>query len=58
MNWVLMQLGYPLVQVEITEAQLRMCINDAVEEFTKYVRNSNYFQEIAAVVQGNSFKTL
>lgn len=37
MDWVLMQLGYPLVQVEITESQLRMCINDAVEEFTKYV---------------------
>lgn len=37
MDWVLMQLGYPLIQVEIHEDQLRMCINDAVEEFTKWV---------------------
>lgn len=35
-NWICMQLGYPLVQVEIADEQLVMCINDAVEEYTKY----------------------
>lgn len=36
-NWVMEELGYPLVHVEITDNQLTHCINDAVEEFTKYV---------------------
>lgn len=36
-NWVMEELGYPLVHVEITDSQLTHCINDAIEEFTKYV---------------------
>jgi len=36
-DWIMRKLGYPLVQVEITEDTLTDCINDAVEEFTKYV---------------------
>lgn len=37
MSWILRQLGHPLVDVEIHEDQLRDCVNDAIEEFTKYV---------------------
>lgn len=37
MDWVLMQLGYPLVEVEIHENQLRMCVNDALEEYTRWI---------------------
>ena len=36
-SWIMAQMGYPLVHVEITEQQLTYCINDAIEEFTKYV---------------------
>jgi len=36
-DWIMKQLGWPLVKVEISDDQLTMCINDAVEEFTKYV---------------------
>jgi hypothetical protein len=36
-DWVLKKLGYPLVQVEITEDQLEICVDDAVEEFTEWV---------------------
>jgi len=36
-DWTMKKLGYPLVQVEITDDQLQICIDDAVEEFTKYV---------------------
>lgn len=36
-TWVLRKLGYPLIKVEISEEQLDQCINDSVEEFTKYV---------------------
>ena len=42
-DWVLRQLGYPLIQVEITEDQLDDCINDSVEEFTKYVIQEQKF---------------
>jgi hypothetical protein len=37
-DWVMRKLGWPLNKVEITEDQLQDCINDAVEEFTKYVQ--------------------
>jgi hypothetical protein len=36
-DWVMKRLGWPLVDVEITDEQLINCIDDAVEEFTKYV---------------------
>jgi len=42
-NWVMEELGYPLVHVEITDSQLTHCINDAVEEFTKYVTQEREF---------------
>lgn len=36
-NYILSKLGYPLITVEITDEQLDIVINEAVEEFTKYV---------------------
>lgn len=42
-DWALRRLGYPLVQVEITEAQLDDAINEATEEFTKYVINEEQY---------------
>jgi len=36
MSWILRQLGHPLIDVEIHEDSLRDCVNDAIEEFTKY----------------------
>ena len=35
-NWIQRKLGYPLVTIEITDDQLDDCINDAIEEFTKW----------------------
>lgn len=37
-DWIMMQMGWPLYQVEITDSQLTMCINDSIEEYTKYVQ--------------------
>ena len=42
-DWIMNQMGYPLVQVEITDSQLTYCINDAVEEFTKYVTQERQY---------------
>ena len=35
-NWILRQLGYPLVTPEIRDQNLDDCINDALEQFTEY----------------------
>lgn len=35
-DWILRQLGYPLVTIELTDDHLEDCINEAVETFTKY----------------------
>ncbi len=35
-DWILRQLGHPLITVELTNEHLDDCINNAVEEFTKY----------------------
>ena len=40
-NWVLVSLGYDLVTVELTEEQLNLCIQNALEKYTKYA----YFPE-------------
>jgi len=45
-DWIMKKLGYPLIQVEITEDQLDLCINDSVEEFTKYVRQESKYLEL------------
>jgi hypothetical protein len=35
-NWILRQMGYPLITVELRDEHLEDCINDAVEEYTEY----------------------
>ena len=35
-NWILTQLGYPLVTVELTDDQLNSCIGNAIRIFTRY----------------------
>lgn len=35
-DWILVKLGHPLVTVELTEDQLNVAINDALEYFTEY----------------------
>lgn len=52
-SWILRQLGYPLVTVEITQDQLDDCINSAVEEFTKYVQQ----EQRALIIDLNSYNT-
>ena len=42
-GWILRKLGAPLVQAELTDDQLDDCINDAVEEFTKWVVQEEEF---------------
>lgn len=35
-DWILTQLGYPLVTVELNDAQLNSCIGNAIRVFTRY----------------------
>ena len=42
-DYILRKLGHPLVQVEITDEQLDDAINDAVEEFTKWVTQEEQY---------------
>ena len=43
-QYILRKLGAPLVAIELTDEQLDDCINDAVEEFTKWVvQEREYF---------------
>ena len=42
-GWILRTLGYPLTQCELTDDQLEDSINDAVEEFTKWVVQEEQF---------------
>ena len=42
-QWILRKLGWPLVQVELTDEQLDDCVNDAVEEFTRWVIQEEEF---------------
>lgn len=35
-NWILVSLGHPLITVELTEAQFDLCIQNALERYTKY----------------------
>ena len=36
-QWILTMLGDPLITVELTDVQLGVCVDNAVEEFTKWV---------------------
>jgi hypothetical protein len=42
-NWVMRQLGYPFVTVELRQEHIDDCINDAVEEYTEYASNEKKF---------------
>lgn len=35
-EWILTMLGYPLVTVELNDAQLNVCVQNALEKYTKY----------------------
>jgi hypothetical protein len=35
-DWILVSLGYPLVTIELSEDQLNLCIQNALEKYTKY----------------------
>lgn len=43
-TWILQMMGADLIQVEITDSQLDLCISNAIEVFTKYaVQDEDYF---------------
>lgn len=46
-NYILENLGHPLITVEITDSQLDICINDAMEYFTKYCMQDEDYVAIA-----------
>lgn len=35
-DWILTMLGYPLITVELNDNQLNICIQNALEKYTKY----------------------
>lgn len=52
-DWMLVKMGYPLVQVELTDEQLNLCIADAISLYSKYaytpekylVVNLNFYEK-------------
>lgn len=43
-TWILRKLGHPLIKIELTDDQLEMSIDDALEEFNRYYQyDTNYF---------------
>jgi hypothetical protein len=61
-GWILRKLGWPLIQAELTDDQLDDCINDSVEEFTRWVIQeqeyiacplSGYVQDVGFEMPGN-----
>lgn len=42
-DYILRKLGAPLIKVELTDNQLDDCINDSLEEFTKYVNQEDKY---------------
>lgn len=61
-TYILENLGHPLITVEITDSQLEICINDAVEYFTKYCMQdqdfvaqnlSGYVENVGITLPGN-----
>jgi len=42
-EWILRKLGHPLITVELTEDHINDAINEAVEEFTKYVNQERKY---------------
>ena len=50
-DWVLTMLGYPLITVELTDAQFEVCILNALDVYTKYA----YFEEKYLMVDANNY---
>lgn len=42
-NWIMRQLGYPFVTVELRQEHIDDCINDAVEEYTEYAATEKQY---------------
>ena len=45
-QWILISLGYPQISIELTDDQLNICIEDALEIYTKYVHNEERFYKL------------
>lgn len=57
-NFIMVSLGYPLVQVELTEEMLDLvCIDPAVEEFSKYAQmdQQNIWIDLSGYVANSGF---
>lgn len=46
-EWIKIQFGYPLIQVELTDDMILKCINDAVEVYTEYVTYDEHYYAIS-----------
>jgi len=44
-EYIMTQLGYPLIRVELTENQLITAIHDAISQYTKYDHNNSIYME-------------
>jgi hypothetical protein len=43
-NWIAGMLGHPLITIEITDTQLDICVDNAVEEYSKYaIHEEDYY---------------
>ena len=51
-DWVLVMLGYPLITVELTDEQLNVCVQNALQKYTKYA----FFPDKFLVVKLNDYK--
>lgn len=51
-DWVYAMLGYPLVNVELTDAQFDVCIQNALQLYTKYA----YFDDKYLMVDANNYE--
>jgi len=54
-NYILMNLGYPIVRVELTEKQIIQCIIDALTLYTKYCGEIEYKMIVAYPQNGNNY---
>ena len=51
-DWTFAMLGYPLVNVELTDAQFDVCIQNALQLYTKYA----YFDDKYLMVDANNYE--
>lgn len=66
-NWILKQLGHPLITVELTDDQIEMAIDDAIEFYTEYADMqdnyvmldlANYKENIGLSLSGYNVKSI